>query len=187
MSGIVLPRPAPADYAPVFHDEIALVPEGADFAHLLAQQAADTSALAARFGEAHAHLRYAPGKWTVRQVLGHVADCERVLGYRLLRFLRRDPTPLPGFDHDAYVPAGDFERRPLRDVLAELRAVRGATIALVGSAPAEAFAWCGQVGRGTITAAALAYVIAGHERHHQDLLRTRYLPLLAAHHDPADP
>jgi hypothetical protein len=178
MPGLLIPRPAPAHYPPGFHDEIALVPDGADFVELLERQVEETGRLVARFGEAAAGLRYAPGKWTVRETVGHLSDCERVLGYRMLRFLRGDATPLSGFDHDAYVPAADFEARPLADVLAELRAVRGATVALVGSTRPEAFARGGPVGSGTITAAALAYLIAGHERHHQDLLRSRYLPLL---------
>lgn len=179
MAGLVIPRPSPADHAPVFAAEIALVPEGADLVALLAAQREETTALAGRFGEAHAALRYAPGKWTVRETIGHLADCERVLSYRMLRFLRGDATPLSGFDHDAYVPAGGFEARTLASVLAELQAVRGATLALVADAPAEAFARRGAVGTGAITAAALLYLIAGHERHHQGLLRTRYLPLLA--------
>lgn len=180
MARVLVPRPAPSDYAPVFHDEIALVPEGADLVALLATQLEETCAIAARFGETGAGLRYADGKWTVREVIGHLADCERVLSYRLLRFIRRDATPLAGFDHDAWVPAGDFESRTLASVIAELRAVRGATIALVGSAPLDAFAWRGQVGKGTITAAAILYVIAGHERHHQEVVRERYLPLLGS-------
>lgn len=180
MPGLLLPRPAPADHPPVFAAEIALVPDGADLVALLADQVEATGALAAEFGDADAALRYAPGRWTVREVIGHLADCERVLAYRLLRFLRRDPTPLSGFDHDAYVPAGEFERRPLADVVAELRAVRGATIALLDGVAPDRLAWRGRVGHGTITAAALVYVIAGHERHHQALLRERYRPLLRA-------
>jgi len=179
MPALAIARPARTEYVPVFHDEITLVPDSADFTALLAEQLEATCALAARFGERGAALRYAPGKWTVRETVGHLSDCERVLSYRMLRFLRGDATALAGFDHDAYVPAGGFEARTLDSVVAELRAVRGATIALVGSTPPEAFARGGQAGAGTITAAALAYVIAGHERHHQELLRTRYLPLLA--------
>jgi hypothetical protein len=173
-----LPRPGPADYLPIFHDEIALVPEAADFPTLLRVQIEETRALADRFGESGAALRYAPGKWSVRQILGHLSDCERILSYRLLRFLRADPTVLSGFDHNAYVPAAAFERRPMESVVEELQAVRSATIALIeGSAP-QRFSHHGQVGSSTITAAALAYLIAGHERHHQEVLRTRYLPLL---------
>lgn len=177
MTGLVVPRPTPADYAPAFAAEIALVPEAADFVALLAEQRDETTALAGWFGESHAALRYAPGKWTVRETVGHLADVERVLSYRLLRFLRGDATPLSPFDHDAYVPAGGFETRTLASVLGEFRAVRGATLALLADAPPSAFAFRGPVGAGAITAAALLYLITGHERHHQALLRTRYLPL----------
>ena len=178
MAGPAVPRPTPDEYAPVFHDEISLVPDVPDFAVLLEAQILDTRALVQRFGEAWAELRYAPGKWTVRETVGHLSDCERVLSYRLLRVLRGDLTPVPGFDHVAYVPAGGFESRTLADVLEELARVRSATIALVRSAPAEGFSARLPVGSGSITGRALAYVIAGHERHHQALLRTRYLTCL---------
>lgn len=174
-----LDRPSPDQFAPVFADEIALVPSVPDFAEMLAEQHEATRALAAAFGEQHAALRYAPDKWTVREVLGHLSDCERVLSYRMLRALRADPVVLPGFDHNAYVPAGHFEQRPLADVLDEFSAVRAATVALVRSAPADRFAFRLNVGSGSITARALAYLIAGHERHHQALMRERYLPLVA--------
>jgi len=173
-----LHRPAPDEFAAVFADEIALVPDAPDFAALLAQQHEATRSLAAAVGEPHAATRYAPDKWTVREVIGHLSDCERVLSYRLLRALRADPVVLPGFDHNAYVPAGRFERRPLAEVLDEFTAVRAATVALVRSAPAESFDFRLNVGSGSISARALAYLMAGHERHHQALLHARYLPLL---------
>ncbi|HZD05846.1 MAG TPA: DinB family protein, partial [Longimicrobiales bacterium] len=155
-----------------------LVPETADFAAMLLDQMDVTRALAITFGEAHAPLRYAPGKWSVRETVGHLADCERVLSYRLLRALRSDATPLVGFDHEAYVPAGRFEARPLGEVVDELASVREATVQLVeGTAPKD-FAVRLPVGQSSITGLALAYLIAGHERHHQLLLRTRYLPCL---------
>ncbi len=173
-----LPRPEPSEYSAGFAEEIALVPDAPGFAALLGEQVDVTRALAITFGEAHAHLRYAPGKWSVRETLGHLADCERVLSYRLLRALRGDPTPLPGFDQVAWVPAARFEERSLRQVMDELAAVREATVALVGSSAPEHFAHRVPVGKSSITGLALAYLIAGHERHHQNLLRTRYLPCL---------
>ncbi|MEO6446799.1 MAG: DinB family protein [Gemmatimonadaceae bacterium] len=178
--GLALPRPNAEEYAPVFADEIALVPDDDDFADMLAAQLDITRALAATFDEAHASLRYAPGKWTVRQTIGHLSDCERVLSYRLLRALRGDAVVLPGFDHVGYVDAGRFEGRELASVMDECAAVRAATVALIRSAPASAFAFRLRVGQGSITGTALAYLMAGHERHHQALLRTRYLPLLPA-------
>ena len=173
--GPQLSRPAPDEYAPVFADEIALVPDSSDFAWLLRDQIDVTRALAVTFGEANAGLRYAPDKWSVRQTVGHLADCERVLSYRLLRALRADGMTLPGFDHVAYVEAGCFEERSLAEVMDEFAAVREATVALVQSAPAHAFDFRLSVGTGSITGRALAYLMAGHERHHQGLLRTRYL------------
>lgn len=173
-----LARPGPDEHAAVFAGEIAAVPEVADFAVLLQRQLDETRALSFTFGEAHAGLRYAPGKWTVRQTVGHLADCERVLSYRLLRALRADATPLPGFDQNAYVAGGPFEARALADLVEELTAVRASTVALVRSAPEAAFEFRLTVGKGSITGRAVAYLIAGHERHHQHLLRTRYLARL---------
>uniref|UniRef100_A0A832MNA0 DinB family protein n=1 Tax=Eiseniibacteriota bacterium TaxID=2212470 RepID=A0A832MNA0_UNCEI len=183
-AGPRLPRPAADEHAPVFADEIALVPDAPDFAALLEAQLDVTRALATTFGEAHAGLRYAPDRWSVRESLGHLADCERVLSYRLLRVLRGDATPLPGFDHVAYVASGGFERRSLATLVHEFAAVRAATVALVRSAAPADFARRVPVGSGSITGTALAYVIAGHERQHQRLMRERYLPCLPAREEP---
>jgi hypothetical protein len=173
-----LPRPQPSEYAPAFADEIALVPEAPDFAALLEEQLDVSRALALTFGEAGAHLRYGPDRWSVREVLGHVSDCERVLSYRLLRALRCDGTLLAGFDQVAWVPAARFEERSLHHVVDELAAVRRATLCLIRSSLPAEFAFRVPVGKSGITARGLAYLIAGHERHHQNLLRSRYLPCL---------
>lgn len=177
-AGPTIPRPRPGEHAEVFAAEIALVPEAPDFAAMLAAQLDVTKALAATFGEAHAGLRYAAGKWSVRETIGHLSDCERVLSYRLLRALRGDATALPGFDANAYADVAGFERRTLAAVMGEFAAVRAATVALVRSADPAGFGFRLPVGKGSITARALAYLIAGHERHHQQLLRERYLPCL---------
>jgi len=179
-AGPRLRRPGPDEFAAAFSEEIAQVPDAPDFAALLMAQLDVTKALAATFGEAHAGLRYAPDKWSVRETLGHLGDCERVLSYRLLRALRGDETVLPGFDQVGYVEAGRFEARSLAAVVEELAAVRAATAALVRSAALGDFSFRVRVGSGSITGVALAYLIAGHERHHQHLLRTRYLPCLPA-------
>lgn len=177
MHHVRIPRPQVGEYAPVFHAEITSVPEAADFTTLLRIQADSTRCLADQFGEEGASIRYAPDKWTVREVVGHLADVERILSYRALRIARGDTTPLPSFDEKAYVPAGLFESRALCDVLAEFLTVREATISLIEGLPTGVVGRAGPVGRGTITVAALLYLIAGHERHHQELLRERYLPL----------
>jgi uncharacterized damage-inducible protein DinB len=174
-----IPRPASTDHSPGFLAEISLVPDVDDFGAMLVDQLIATRTLLARFGEKHAALRYAPDKWTVREIVGHLADCERVLSYRALRILRGDATTLPGFDHNGYVPAGAFEARSLVAVLEEFSAVRAATVSLVAGAPADAWTRRTVIGTTPTTAAALLYLIAGHERHHQAQLRERYLPCLA--------
>ncbi len=156
------------------------MPDVPDFGAMLVDQLIATRGLLARFRGVHASIRYAPDKWTVREVLGHLADVERVLSYRALRIVRGDETVLPGFDHNAYVPAARFEERTLVSVLEEFSAVRAATVSLVGGTPPEAWTRRTRVGTTPTTAAALLYLIAGHERHHQLLLRERYLPLVPA-------
>ena len=173
-------RPDPSEYNPRFHAEISMVPDTADFGQLIRQNVQDTVRFVLEeFGEATASVRYAPEKWTVREVIGHLGDVERVLSYRALRFARGDTTALPGFDENAYVPAAAFERRTLKSVVDEFLAIRWSTVALVESLTDEAAARSGTLGSGTMTVRALLYLIAGHELHHRALLRERYLPCLS--------
>ena len=174
-----LQRPDPSEYNPRFHAEISGVPDADDFAALIRRNAGETiTFIRAEFGEENATVRYAPDKWTVRQVVGHLSDVERILSYRVLCIARGDQTVLPGFDENAYVPAGDFERRTLQSVLDEFAAVRGATATLAASLTDETASRRGNVSSGTMTARALLYLIAGHELHHVALLRERYLPCI---------
>lgn len=173
-------RPEPNEYNPTFHAEIGMVPDAADFAELLRQNGADTARfMVDEFGERAASVRYAAEKWTAREVIGHICDVERVLSYRALRFARGDTTALPGFDENAYVPAGSFERRTLKSVVDEFLAIRWATAALAESLTDETAARGGALGSGTMTVRALFYLIAGHELHHRALLRERYLPCIS--------
>ena len=173
-------RPDAAEYNQRFHAEISMVPDVDDFAELLRQNAADTARfMLEEFGEATASVRYAPEKWTAREVIGHLNDVERVLSYRALRFARGDATALPGFDENAYVPAASFERRSLKSVVDEFLAIRWSTAALVESLTDETAARGGTLASGTMTVRALLYLIAGHELHHRALLRERYLPCIS--------
>jgi hypothetical protein len=149
------------------------VPSG-DVVARLRRQIAETAALLRPLDETQARHRYAPGKWRVIEVLGHLADTERVMAYRALRVARGDETPMAGFDENVYVPAGEFERRPISDVLAEFEAVRAATVALLGGLPEAAWTRWGVANGQRVTVRALAHIIAGHELHHVDVLRTRY-------------
>ena len=165
--------PAPDEFAAYYAGYVARVPSG-DVLATLARQIADTRRLVEEFGEARADHRYAPGKWTVREVVGHLADTERVFAYRAMRVARGDTTPLPAFDENAFVAHANFGRRPLADVLAELEIVRQATLALVRGLDDDALLRRGTASNNPITPRAVAYITAGHELHHTAILRDHY-------------
>lgn len=167
-------RPEAGEYGPFYAGYVARVPAG-DIVSVLQRQIGETRALLEEVGEGRAGYAYAPGKWTVKEVVGHLADAERVSSYRALRFARGDKIELPGFDENAYVPAGGFARRSLRSLLEELEAVRAATVALFHGLPEEAWLRRGVANRNAVTVRALAWIIAGHELHHREVLETRYL------------
>jgi hypothetical protein len=167
-------RPATDEFAPYYGNYINKVTEPDVVALLLALKKS-TGDLLADLGEAQAGFRYAPGKWTLREVIGHLSDAERIFGYRLLRIARGDQTPLAGFDENVYVPAAGFERRPLKAVAAEFASVRDATLTLLDGMTPEALALRGTASDKPISARALAYIIAGHEKHHLGVIKERYL------------
>ena len=166
-------RPAAGEFIPYYGTYIARVPAG-DLAGILATQGASTQRLLALLGDARARHRYAPEKWSVKEVIGHLADAERVFAYRARRFARADESPLAGFDEKAYVPIADFDRRPLAALLAEFAAVRAATLALVTSLDEAAWRRQGTANGAGVSVRALACIIAGHELHHLAILRERY-------------
>jgi len=168
-------RPKPTEHHEYYLSYVSAVPEG-NLLDILAGQIDRTSALLAAVPEARAGFRYAEGKWSIKEVIGHVADTERVFSYRALRIARGDTTPLPGFDENAWVPFGEFDRRTLADLAAELRAVRTATLALFGGFTAEAWPRMGTASGHPVSARALAYIVTGHERHHLRVLEERYFP-----------
>ncbi len=174
MSKLSLPRPGPDESAPFYHGYIAEVP-GEEIGTYLETQLTDLERLLAPLDESTAGSRYAEGKWSIKEVVGHLADSERIFGYRLLRIGRGDATPLPGFVENAYVPAGEFDARPLTSVVGELRAVRQGTIALAHGLPARAWPRRGEASGKVISARALAYIVVGHLTHHERVLRERYL------------
>ena len=167
-------RPREGEYLPYYHKYISLVPDG-DLVEILRKQTGDTLAFLRSIPEERATHRYAPGKWSIKEVVGHLADTERVMGYRALRIARDDKTPMPGFDENAWVPAGNFDARSFASLVNELEQVRGATIAFLETLDSTAGARRGTANNAEITARALAYIIAGHERHHVDILKERYL------------
>ena len=168
-------RPPPAEVAPFQQAYLRTLPAEGDVMTLLERQLHETTELLSDLPEGKADLAYAPGKWTVKEVLAHVMDAERIFSYRALRFARGDATPLAPFDENAYVPASGAAGRTLPDLLSEYHAVRRATLALFAHLPAGAGDRRGSVGGAEVTVRALAWTIAGHEKHHQGILRQRYL------------
>ena len=145
----------------------------------LAALAAETLGLLGRIDEdGAAGLTYAPGEWTLKEVVGHLADDERIFTYRALSIARGDSFELPGFDQNLYVAGAGFEQRSLAGLLGEYRAVRQATLELFSGFPAEAWGRRGAVNGYTASVRGLAFHIAGHELHHLDVLREKYLSRL---------
>ena len=166
-------RPAANEHIPYFSRYIDLLPGDDAMPHLESQIVASLAALRP-LDEARALHRYAPDKWSVKEVVGHVMDSERVFAYRALRFARADAAPLPGFEENEWVPVARFDRRPLGDLLDEWAAARASTIALCRGLDEEALSRTGTANDNPVTVRALAWIIAGHERHHLKILRERY-------------
>lgn len=140
------------------------------------RQLAEIMALLSPLGEAQALTRYAPGKWSLKELVGHLSDSERILAARALRFARGDGTELPAFDEDAYVAAAGSDLRPLADLLGEFRRVREASIALFDSFDATQLDRRGVANGGLFSVRAKGWIIAGHADHHLAVIRERYLP-----------
>ena len=168
-----LGRPGPEEYAPYYAGYVSAVPDG-ELLVLLRDQLAETEALLREFKGDRGDFRYAPGKWTVKEVVGHIADSERIFAYRALRFARGDRTPLPGYEQDDFVRGGNFAARPLAEIAGELRSVRMASITLFAGLSPEALMRRGPANNVEFSVRALAWIIAGHERHHARVLREKY-------------
>ncbi len=167
--------PASDEYAEFYTGYVAAVSDpNVDIVGLLERQCDDVLARFRPLASERAHHRYAPGKWSVTEVIGHLADAERVFLYRALRFSRGDQTPLPGFDENAYVAAAGFDDRPIAEVLDEYAAVRRASICFFRSLTADAWTRRGTANGHPVSVRAFAYIVAGHERHHLAVLRDRY-------------
>ena len=167
-------RPDDTEYAPFYAAYVAGVPED-DVVGVLRDSGRDIVAALAAIPEARGGFRYAADKWSVREVIGHLIDAERIFAYRALRLARADATPLPGFEENDYVRAAGSDARALADLTDELSAVRDATARLFASLPDEAWERRGVVNGREVSVRALAYITAGHARHHLDVLRKRYL------------
>ena len=167
-------RPAADEYAPFYAGYVARVPDG-DLLRTLTEQGRETVALLRTIPEQRGTHRYAPEKWSIKDVVLHMADAERVFAYRALRFARRDQTPLPSFDENEWARTAGADRRALSDLVNELELVRSATLQLLRGLDDEAVGQRGTASGKEMTTRAMAWIIAGHERHHVAILRERYL------------
>ena len=167
-------RPRSNEYPPYYNRYINLVEED-DVLTVLENQKQDMSDLLNGLGEEAAAFRYAPDKWSVKEVVGHIIDVERIFAYRALRFARNDKTPLPEFDQDNYIYNANFHNRTLIDIADEYRAVRESTLSMFYSFSDEYFARQGTASGVKFTVRAVPFIIAGHEMHHHQILREQYL------------
>ena len=170
-------RPEPTEYAEYYGTYVSKVP-GNDVLGILESQRVQMLQLFAGRSERDGSFRYAPGKWTVKEVLGHVTDTERIFTYRALRIARGDQTPLPGFEQDDFVKNGAFSERTLAGLAEEFALVRGASLALFRSFPEEAWLRRGVASQKEVTVRALAFITAGHQIHHRLILEERYFPAI---------
>jgi hypothetical protein len=173
MASATIARPAAGEYAAYYGAYISQVPDG-NLLSQLEQQGRETAALLRGVDEKKSQHRYAPGKWTIREVVGHIIDAERVFTYRAVTFARGDATPLPSFDENGWAKTSNASRRSMADLISELEAVRAATIALFRGFSEAEFVRTGTASNNPFTVRALAYIVAGHERHHVKILQERY-------------
>jgi DinB superfamily len=167
-------KPEKDEFLPYYVRYIDLVGSG-DVLATLSRQMAETQALLRSLPASVATYRYAPGKWSVNEVIGHLIDSERIFAARALRFARNDGTPLPGFEQDDYVSNSSFDSYPLDELASELGSVRESTLFLFKHLQEDAWMRRGTANGAEVSVRALAYIIAGHELHHREILRARYL------------
>lgn len=173
----MLQRPQENEYPEYYVPYVNSVPEG-DLLTLLKENLSKITELFENIPEEDTDFRYAPGKWSIREVLGHMTDTERIMSYRLLRIGRGDQTALAGFEENDYVTASQINRLPVKSILDDFVATRKATITLIENMPQGAWANVGNANNTEVTARAVAYIIAGHEIHHRKIINDRYLSAL---------
>ena len=167
-------RPAADEFAPYYNTYVSVVPDG-DVVAALASQIDETLDLLRPLSDAQALHRYAPDKWSVKEIITHLTDAERVFTFRGLWFARKAPDALPPFDENAWAPEAQADAVPLEELLDEFAAVRAATVSLYSHLPAEAWSRRGIASGKSVSVRALAWICAGHELHHVRVLRERYL------------
>lgn len=171
---LIIERPKPGEYKPYFDRYISLIP-GSDIVGTLEKQLPKTVALLSGRSDEESNFRYEPGKWSLKEVIGHMNDTERIMAYRALRIARGDKTPLPGFEQDDFVRDGPFAELSLSSLVEEFQTVRAATLSLLRTFRPQDWTRRGNASDHEITVRALIYIIAGHELHHRNIVEERYL------------
>jgi len=166
-------RPQQGDYAPYYDRYISLI-DNDDVVLVLENQIQSSIELLESIGEAKANFAYAEGKWTIKQVLGHIIDTERIMTFRALSFARGEKQPIPGFEQDDYVNEANFNERTLKGLISEFKAVRESNIILFKSFDENILSRKGIASGNEITVLALLFIIAGHEKHHLNVLKEKY-------------
>ncbi|GAA4297298.1 DinB family protein [Nibribacter koreensis] len=174
----MIPKPQPTEYPAYYEKYINAISDQTNVLDLLKAQQQEVVQLFARVSESEANFAYEPGKWSIKELLGHMNDTERIMAYRALCFARGEQQPLPGFDENDYVVHANFSERTLNDLVDEHFTIRAASVSLFKSLTPEALARIGNANGNPMTVAALAFIIAGHERHHLNILKERYLAKL---------
>jgi len=167
-------RPGATEFAPYYSRYIDRVPDGA-IVPMLESQIASTLKVLRAIPESRGSHRYAPGKWSIKETVGHLNDSERVFAYRALRIGRGDTKPLAGFDQDPYVEHGHFDARTLSDLVDEFAAIRASTLALFRAFTPDDLVRVGTASENPVSTRALGFIILGHELHHMAILTERYL------------
>jgi len=166
-------RPAETEYAPDYQGYISQVDEE-EIVPVLRSQLDDLDLLFSKVGPERETYRYAEGKWSIREIAGHLIDGERVFGYRAFCIARGETQNLPGFDQNDYMLTAPYDGIELEDLLAEFRLVRLANIAMLRNLDEEAWSRSGTANDNQITVRALVFIMAGHVRHHMGVLREQY-------------
>lgn len=167
-------RPADNEFPHFYKNYVDLVPSE-NIIRELSKQVMDIQAVISEIPEEKENYAYAEGKWTIKEIIGHIIDTERVLGYRAMRFARRDKTPLPGYDENKFVANATFRKQTLYSLGHEFAIVREANLALFKVWDEETMDQMGVANNLDVSVRAMLFMIAGHATHHMKVIRTKYL------------
>lgn len=172
--GKLILRPQSSEY-PAYYEQYISKVQGEDLIKTMQATHRETQTFIGGLTEEQLQYRYAEGKWTIKEIIGHLTDAERIFAYRMLRFARKDTTDLPGFEENDYVAASNANYRSIHDLLAEYTVVRAGTLSLIGSFTDEMLAASGTANKNAISVRSLCYIVCGHELHHLAIIKERYI------------